>query len=141
MARVHPKTFSYLKKVEDCRGGSRIVFRRGCTGLLLYFNTNKPHSFFFSQNTRCIRKPQVISVGGEGGAHPLHLPPRFAPGLDGLLLGQDRSSQVPVIVLVGIRTTTLKDDLNFEFENSDILHETENKRRRTTTATTLTFEF
>ena len=31
-----------------CRGGSRIFFfRRGCTRLLLYFNTNKPHSFFF----------------------------------------------------------------------------------------------
>ena len=28
------------------RGGSRIFFRRGCTRLLLYFNTNKPHSFF-----------------------------------------------------------------------------------------------
>ena len=27
------------------RGGSRIFFRRGCTRLLLYFNTNKPHSF------------------------------------------------------------------------------------------------
>ena len=42
------------------RGGSRIFFWRGCTLLLLYFNTNKPHSFFF-----CIRKPQVISGGGE----------------------------------------------------------------------------
>ena len=28
------------------RGGSRIFFRRGCTRLLLYFNTNKQHSFF-----------------------------------------------------------------------------------------------
>ena len=36
----------------------------GCTRLLLYFNTNKPHSFFFSQNTSCIRKSQVISGGG-----------------------------------------------------------------------------
>ena len=27
------------------RGGSRIFFRRGCTRLLLYFNTSKPHSF------------------------------------------------------------------------------------------------
>ena len=59
------------------RGGSRIFFRRGCTLLLLYFNTNKPHSFFL-QNTSCIRKPQVIS-GGRGGAHPLHPPPRSAP--------------------------------------------------------------
>ena len=59
------------------RGGSRIFFRRGCTRLMLYFNTNKPHSFFiFLQNTSCIRKPQVIS---GGGAHPLHPPPRSAP--------------------------------------------------------------
>ena len=58
------------------RGGSRIFFRRGCTRPLLYFNTNKPHSFFL-QNTSCIRKPQVIS--GRGGAHPLHPPPRSAP--------------------------------------------------------------
>ena len=46
------------------RGRSRIFFWRGCTRLLLYFNTNKPHSFFFLQNTSCIRKPQVISEGG-----------------------------------------------------------------------------
>ena len=32
-----------------CRGGSRIFFRRGCTRLLLYFSTNKPHSFFFAE--------------------------------------------------------------------------------------------
>ena len=57
----------------DCRGGSRIVFRRACTRLLLYFNTNKPHSFFL-QNTSCIRKPQVIS-GGRGGVRtPCTLP-------------------------------------------------------------------
>ena len=59
------------------RGGSRIFSRRGCTRLLLHFNTNKPHSFFFLQNTSCIRKLQVIS-GGEG-AQPLHPPPRSAP--------------------------------------------------------------
>ena len=63
-----------------CRGGSRIYFRRGCTRLLLYFNTNKPH--FFLQNTSCIRKPQVIS--GRGGAHPLHPPPRSAPAVAAL---------------------------------------------------------
>ena len=49
------------------RGGSRIFFRRGCTSLLLYFNTNKPHSFFY-------RKPVVLEnrrssqTGGGGGA-------------------------------------------------------------------------
>ena len=50
--------------------------RRGCTHLLLYFNTNKPHTFFFLQNTNCTRKLQVIS--GGGGVHPLHPPPRSA---------------------------------------------------------------
>ena len=35
-----------LRSARDTRGGSRIFFRRGCTRLLLYFNTNKPHSFF-----------------------------------------------------------------------------------------------
>ena len=70
-----------VKRLNFCgvyRGGSRIFFSRGCTRLVLYFNTNKPHSFFFPQNTSCIRKPQVIS-GGWGGAHPLHPPPRSAP--------------------------------------------------------------
>ena len=70
---VTRKTFDLCSKH---RGGSRIFFRTGCTRLLLYFNSNKQHSFFW-QNTSCIRKPQVI-LGG-GGAHPLHPPPRSAP--------------------------------------------------------------
>ena len=74
------------------RGGSRMFFRRGCTRLLLYFNTNKPHSFF-SQNTSCIRKPQVIS-GEEGSAHPLHPPPRSAPAIKNT---NSRSLQCPAI--------------------------------------------
>ena len=45
------------------RGGSRFFVRRGCTRLLLYFNTNKPQNSFFLQNTSCIRKPQGISGG------------------------------------------------------------------------------
>ena len=52
---------NYLCCVLRNRGGSGIFFREGCTRLLLYFNTNKPHSFFFWQNTSRIRKPQVIS--------------------------------------------------------------------------------
>ena len=62
----------YCKMWMENRGGSRIFFRRGCTRLLLYFNTNKP--LFFSQNTSCIRKPQVISVGGGGVHTPCPLP-------------------------------------------------------------------
>ena len=41
------------------RGGSRIFFRRGCTRLLLYFNTNKPHTThnnYFSMSSRSHRK-------------------------------------------------------------------------------------
>ena len=44
------------------QGRIQHIFRRGCTRLLFYFNTNKPHSFFL-QNTSCIRKPQVIPGG------------------------------------------------------------------------------
>ena len=55
------------------RGGSRRFFRRGCTRLLLYFNTNKPHRFFLL-NTSCIRKPQVISWEGGGVHTPCTLP-------------------------------------------------------------------
>ena len=58
-------------------GGSRIFFRRGCTCLLLYFNTNTPHFFF-------CRIPVVLenrrsSQGRGGNAHPLQPPPRSAP--------------------------------------------------------------
>ena len=61
------------------RGGSRIFFRRGCTRLLLYFNTNKPHSFFFCFFLFFCRIPVVLenrrsSRGGGGGAHPCTLP-------------------------------------------------------------------
>ena len=45
---------------------------RGCTRLLLYFNTNKPRSFFWGKNTSCITKPQVM--GGGGGAPPAPSP-------------------------------------------------------------------
>ena len=36
-----------LETIRNC--GSRIFLRRGCTRLLLYFNTNKPHSVFFAE--------------------------------------------------------------------------------------------
>ena len=71
---VKVAVISNLKKENSaCRGGSRIFVRRGCTRLLLYFNTSKPHSFFFAEY-------QLYQSGG-GGAHPLHPPPRSAPGL------------------------------------------------------------
>ena len=59
-------------------GGSRISFRRGCTRLLLYFNTNKPHSFFFAEYQ--LYKKTAGHLMRGGAAHPLHPPPRSAPG-------------------------------------------------------------
>ena len=65
----------HLSNQKLHKGGSRIFFRMGCTCLLLYFNTNKPHSFFFCKIPVVLenRKPS------QGGAHPLHPPPRSAP--------------------------------------------------------------
>ena len=53
-------------------------FWRGCTRLFVYFNTNKPHSFFVFFFCRIpvvpvVRKPQVIS-GGGGVRTPCTLP-------------------------------------------------------------------
>jgi len=67
---------------KQYRGGSRIFFRRGCSRLLLYFNTNKPHSsfFFFFFRIPVILENRRSSQGGRGGgAHPPHPPPRSAP--------------------------------------------------------------
>ena len=74
MAGIVNKVY-YLVPITGADPG--FFCRRGCTRLLPYFNTNKP---VFLQNTSCIRKPQVISGGGEV-AHPLHPPPRSAPAL------------------------------------------------------------
>ena len=43
------KWIDYRETFRFIRGGSMIFLRRGCTLLLLYFNTNKPHSFFFAE--------------------------------------------------------------------------------------------
>ena len=77
--RYFKQTFFLWFEVFIFRGGSRIFFRRVCTRLLLYFNTNKPHSFFFG------RIPVVLencrSSPGKGGAHPQHPPPRSTPDM------------------------------------------------------------
>ena len=52
---------------------------RGCTRLLLYFNTNKPHSFFFCRIPVLLENRR--SSQGRGGAHPLHPPLRSAPAI------------------------------------------------------------
>ena len=55
------------------RGGFRIFFRRGCTCLLLYFNTNKPHSFFFCR-IPVVLENRRSSRGGGGVRTPCTLP-------------------------------------------------------------------
>ena len=65
--------FQRLLQYYNIRGGSRIFFRRGCTRLLLYFNTNKPHSFFFCR-IPVVLENRRSSLGGA--AHPLYPPPR-----------------------------------------------------------------
>ena len=68
---------SFRKQVcrwDPKQGRIQDFFSRGCTRLLLYCNTNKPQSFFFWQNTSCIRKPQVISGGGGEVRTPCTLP-------------------------------------------------------------------
>ena len=65
-------------------------------GALVSCSTSTPinHSFFFLQNTSCIRKPQVISEGG--GAHPLHPPSRSAPGCACRIDLTSTGSEIPV---------------------------------------------
>ena len=66
------RSFRVLSHSES-RGGFRIFFRRGCTRLLLYFNTNKTHSFFFFCRTPVVLENRRSSQGG--GVHtPCTLP-------------------------------------------------------------------
>ena len=68
----------------ESRGGSRIFFRRGCTRLLFYFNTNKPHSFlvFFAEYQLYQKTAGHLGVGGvcTPGTLPLD-PPLESVGL------------------------------------------------------------
>ena len=41
--------FGTFGKYNCVQGRIQDFFRRGCTRLLLYLNTNKPHSFFFAE--------------------------------------------------------------------------------------------
>ena len=70
--------YHYTCSLYMLRGGSRIFVRRGCTHLLLYFNTNKPHSFFLAEYQLDLKTAGHRGRGG-GGAHPLHPAPGSAP--------------------------------------------------------------
>ena len=58
--------------VSFSRGGSRIFFRTGCTRLLLYFNTNKPHRFFLAEYQ--LYKKSAGHLGGGGLRTPCTFP-------------------------------------------------------------------
>ena len=60
------------------QGRIQDFFRRGCTHLLLSFNTNKPHSCFFC-GIPVVLENHRSSRGGGWGAQPLHPSPRSAP--------------------------------------------------------------
>ena len=80
--RKNSTTFSGFPLLPDIslwndpksRGGSRIFFRRECTRLLLYFNTNKPHS--------SCRIPVALKTAGNlggGGCAPPAPSPKIRP--------------------------------------------------------------
>ena len=72
------KNVNHMSKSMKCAGADPgFFFTRGCTRLLLYFNTNKPHSVFFAE---------YQLYWGGGGVHPLHPPPRSAPGASTITL-------------------------------------------------------
>ena len=60
--------FHHYDVEAKTRGGARIFFGRGCTRLLLSFNTNKPNSFFFAEYQ--LYKKIAGHLGGEGGGAP-----------------------------------------------------------------------
>ena len=66
-----PKTTAKLIRTTCMAGADPGFFLGG--GALVSLNTNKPDSFFFLQNTSCIRKRQVIP-GGGGCAPPAPSP-------------------------------------------------------------------
>ena len=59
---------SFQGRIQD------FFFRRGCTRLLLYFNTNKPHSFFFRRIPVVLENRRSSWGGGGGGGAPPRTP-------------------------------------------------------------------
>ena len=90
-------------------------------GALVSCSTSTPinHIVFFLQNTSCIRKPQVISGRGWGqGAHPLHSPPRSAPGWSLVFLSSHRFSSTSWVLSIAFHSS---------FSNSLIIHKENTK--------------
>ena len=95
------RTFRLNGKCFWFRGGSRIFFRRGCTRLLLYFNTNKPHSFFSFGRIPFVLENRRPSQGGGGVRIPCTLsldPPLWFPKWSGRSTWDLKLLWPPVIV-------------------------------------------
>ena len=63
-----------MKLYTTVQGRILDIFRRGCTRLLLYFNTNKPRSFFFFFRRIPVILENRRSSQGEGVRTPFYLP-------------------------------------------------------------------
>ena len=113
------------------KGGSRIFVRRRFTRLLLYFNTNKPHSFFFCR-IPVVLENRRSSRGEGGGAHPLHLPPRSAPDLVKL-----RCIRIPALHTlrffspIGFRLFKVGTEFLHPFQYTLHLHKLNNSTKKT----------
>ena len=53
-----------MKNIAHDQGRIQDFFRKGCTRLLLYFNTNKPHSFFCFCRIPVVLENRRSSQGG-----------------------------------------------------------------------------
>ena len=79
---------------QEAQGRIPDFFRRGRTRLLLYFNTNKPDSFFFCRIPVVLEDRRSSRGAGGEGAHPLHPPPRSAPeAIKGFEVSLDKTDQ------------------------------------------------
>ena len=56
--------YSYTNMHNALQGRIQDFFRRGCSRLLLYFNNNKPHSFFFGRIPVVLENPRSSQGGG-----------------------------------------------------------------------------
>ena len=71
---------AFFPQGQGHRGGSRIFFRRGCTRLLLYFNTNDSFLFFFAEYQLYEKTAGHLRGGGVRTPCTLPLDPPLGTG-------------------------------------------------------------
>ena len=115
---MKPKTTPRLVSFRGLQGRIQDFFRRGCIRLLLYFNTNKPHRFFFFCRIWVVLENRRSSWGG--GVHTPCTLPLDPP----LVYSQARSSvshKMPLMDLLCIRQLNPLVDVDFRFISA-LLH-------------------